>query len=397
MTTKQLITGLGILLLTACGGGARPSAPAPAALPTPRTDEERLAYALAGQTWSDAQTQAIARLDSLRGREWVSERMVRLVADEATPREVRINALLQLGDRRDPTTFRAFREGIRSSDVTTRSAAMVGLGDLILLREDEAVELLRRGLHDPDPLVQAKALQSLTDVDVFALREFVGRRQSAELRKVATDLIRVAEARGAPLDSVPVSAGGELVRTLESGHRLRFRATQAWPLWDAAAGELWVTTPQGQEVRVADSVEVVARVVPAFFSADGQYLVYESNRTIRVRDLTSGTDRVVGPGIAPRGMPFGTGFVYGVRAEQAEGQTPEQARITYTMWSAGFAPGSRPEQFGRLNARVRPDTHGAASPLRWMRVRERDGVFTLEGQGIDGTVLPDPFQEAARQ
>jgi len=36
---------------------------------------------------------------------------------------------------------------------------------------------------------------------------------------------------------------------------------------------------------------------------------------------------------------------------------------------------------------------GGASPLRWMRVTEEGGFFSLRAEGMDPVPLPDPFGE----
>jgi hypothetical protein len=209
------------------------------------------------------------------------------------------------------------------------------------------------------------------------------------LRKIALDLIQVAEDRGAPL--VPRDSFGTLQRATPSGHTLRFRPVTRFPSWKAALGELALAAPGKAGAVVSDSVEVVNNVLPAFVSPDGKYLVYEANRQIRVRDLATATERTVGPGTAPRLLPFTDGFVY-LRTKNVQ-PTPTGSTITYDVVRIQPADTSA-VVLGQINLQAQHQSFGHYSPARWLRVQEIDGAFFLAGAGALAMPfrLPDPFK-----
>jgi hypothetical protein len=378
-----------LALMGALGCASRPVAVQPP--PRPLTDAEQLLSALSQQTWGREQTLTLARLDSVRSIDWVNDNLADISMDTLAPQAARVNALLQLGERHYVTDFRIYREAARAPDSILRSASMVAVGNVLPLDEG-AIDVLRRGLADASMLVQAKALQSLSDADPSLLRSYLARSPSLQLRSVAEDLLRVAEERGAPLaDSAALVASGNVSRTSSAGHRVDFRASKHWPRWQAAVGELWVAAKGGEMKRVADKVEMVAGVVPAFFSKDGAFLIYEADRTIFIRNLATGATRTVGKGSAPRSVPFADTFIY--VAEQADGrqESTDGTRIRYTVMMGSFANTEGARALGSLTATTRTSLFGAYSPVRWMRIRERFGTFNLEARSMEPYRLPDPF------
>src|SRR5690606_28633175 len=106
--------------------------------------------------------------------------------------------------------------------------------------------------------------------DVELLREFLASGPPPEVAKIATDLVRIAEERGAPLAAAAAGDGAAasgpraaakaahddgaplvLSRTSASGARIEFRATKRWPQWDAAVGQLAVAAPGAAPVVVS--------------------------------------------------------------------------------------------------------------------------------------------------
>jgi hypothetical protein len=282
-----------------------------------------------------------------------------------------------------------YYDGARARDDRVRAAALVALKPFAP-RWSNSILLIRRALNDSSTLVQAKALELLGAEHIDELRAYQVRTRHADLRKIADDLIGTAEERGAPL--VPDSAG-RIMRTSLAGPTLVFAPTKRWPNWDMALGQLTVSLPGQTAVRISDSVEVVRNVVPAFVSADGQYLVYEAGRRIHVRNLGSGADRVVARGSAPRLVPFTESFVY--LQEQGPDKPRKQNAIGYDVVMAPLAGGSS-TVLGSVSMPVAHEQHGRASPARWMSVREVQGKFQLVGAGFEPFALPDPFAATAK-
>lgn len=378
--------------------------------PMPADADERLHWALADVRAPDRLAALGALEDSLSD---FDARLARLVGDSATHPVVRANAVLLLGERRALRYLFEFWNALESPDVRVRAATAAALRGIIIADEREGLRLARRALRDPESSVQARALEALGDADVDLLRQYLASGPAPDLAKVAGDLIRAAEERGAPLaraaESDHPAAGGPhlgakaadagdaptllLSRTAASGARVEFRASRYWPQWDAAIGELTIAPPGAAPVVLSSEVEVVRRVVPAFFSVDGRFVVYEAARRIRVRDLTTGEERELGPGIAPRVIPFSDWFVFLREDPERREEGRDGAVLRYVVLRGAFT-GGEVEEIGTLEASASMGEHGFYSPARWMRVRERDGVFTLEAESLGPFRLPDPFAAA---
>ena len=172
---------------------------------------------------------------------------------------------------------------------------------------------------------------------------------------------------------------------------MRFVPARAWDQWGAAVGRVAITTADNRVVPIPADIEVVAGVVPVFFSADGAYVVYEADRRIHVLSLATGATRDVGDGIAPRVRPFTDGFLF-LRADPT-GPVSERGstRLSYNVLYAPFAGGAEAETLGSLAVVMSQAERGNYSPARWMTVAETDGVFFLS---LDDDVLfrlPSPF------
>ncbi|MBI4408545.1 MAG: hypothetical protein HY561_02475 [Gemmatimonadetes bacterium] len=371
-----------LLVGGACTGRATSTAPTPGEAP-----EARVQRVLAEAPLRPEQYQRIAELEAELGGA-LDELLTTVALDTTAPVFSRGNALLLLGERHAAAQLRAFRVALGAREPRVRAAAVVGLRGVLPLAPAKTVALLERALRDPETQVQARALESLGDTDAAVLRRYLAGTPPTQLRAVAEELLRVVEERGAPLGAPAES--GTLERVGPGGARLLFRPLRQWPQWEAAVGELHVGTPGRPPTLVAKDVEMVAYVVPAFFSSDGRYLVYESARQIRVRDLESGNERALGPGIAPRGFPFTDDLLFLRERPDASVRQGDDVVLSYQVLRAPFA-GGEPTSLGELTAIVRGQRRGAYSPARWMRVREQEGVIYLEGEDVSSFRLPDPF------
>ena len=389
---RFLVLILAVMITAGCGAtSAPPAAPAPVSA----SPQERLRHALELESWSPAQTAVVTELQLLNGAPWVDAAMGDIVKDTSASVDARVNALLHLGEREYIADFRVYREGLRARDAGVRAATMVALGQVLNRNTASALPLLRRGLGDADVNVQAKALQSLADREPAALREFIASGADEQLRAVATDLLQVAEERGAPLtDSASVASASELSREHSSGSRISYRPVQRWPHWEASAGALWAAGPGAELVHVADGVEAVGGVVPAFFSTDGRYLVYETERTIRVRDQQTGADRLVGKGSAPRSVPFTESFVYAVERADERTESRDGTTLSYSILQADFTGAGAARGLGEAKVMTRMSLHGGYSPIRLARVVEQAGRFYLTAPTMGPVALPNPFASA---
>jgi hypothetical protein len=319
------------------------------------------------------------------------DNLVDAAEDVNAPPSVRVNAIMTLAQRRSGAHLPVFRELIDDDDVRIRASAVAAMREFAQSHPYEAVRLARVALADTEPDVQAQALQIVGDNDLDLLREYVPRAANEDLRAVARDLIRVAEERGAALTHD--SATGVLRRETFNGYVVTFTPQRRWTRWNAAYGTVTVTRGDAVVASI-DGVEAVAGVVPVFFSADARFAVFERDRTIVVRALESGAERVLGPGIAPRVRPFTDEFVY-LRQTSAGEDARAQTRLQYEVVNAHFDEvAGQPQVLATTVATTSFATHGNYSPVRWMRVEERIGNFYLTAAMMEMVPLPDPFVPA---
>lgn len=311
-----------------------------------------------------------------------------LARDERAPMYARGNALLMLG-RRGGRALDAFSVALEDPATEIRAAAAVGLGQLLADGYDpRVVAVLARALEDETVDVRARALEALADHEPALLRTFLDGDPQEPLATIARSMLRLAEHRGAP------SAEGEarlgpLSRANDNGVTLHYRPLESWPQDEASQGELTVELPDGRTLTVADDVEVVAGVIPAFVMADGSAVVFESGREIHVLDLETGERHHRGRGIAPRPYPLRRSLLYFAPREPQPGQRGTHT-ILYDVVEAQLQGDGR-QVLGTLTVTIRSDNRGGYSPLRWARIRELDGGFALQGEGIPDFRLPDPF------
>lgn len=317
--------------------------------------------------------------------------LVRIADDPSASGALRANALLLLAQRQPEIAVFVLRRALLTArDPQVRSGAVFGLQRL-LPGNEPAANALRMALGDPDRRVRANALQALDFRDATDIRRLLRRERDWEVRTVAEQLLAVAESRGAPL--LRDAAGSYRTLRLEGQPRLVFRPTWSDTAAALSLGELWVEAPFQQPRRLADSVEVVAGVVPAFFSPDRSAVVYEAKRHIHVCNVSGGEPRLVGPGIAPRPLPLTDQFVYVRPRTHTGGARPSRPSpdsvLRYEVFSAGFG-GTPPDSLGELRALAQPRVHGHASPVRWMVVADAPEGFVLRGRNLEDFLLPHP-------
>jgi hypothetical protein len=329
---------------------------------------------------------ARARLDEL-GPE-VDLVLVSIAESPTVKPEVRGNALILLADRQSTMALPALQRALLySENDRVRAAGVLGLNRLSSTSEI-AMDLIRRAATtDRSRLVRLNALQSLDSRDVETMRAVLGRESDAEVRLVAIQLISLAESRGAPLAADRRGA----LRNASGGMepQIVFRPALVDSLTEVEYGDLRVELPDGRDIPLAPSAQVVRRVVPAFFSHDRAAVVYEHSGEIRIVDVATRQVRTVGTGFAPRLIPFTHQFVYFRERPGARVETTAGTEIVYEVMRSGFGA-VQSELIGELAARARPDLHGGEAPVRWMVVGESPDGFVLRGEGVDTFPLPTP-------
>lgn len=390
MTDRKLLMAL--LVLGACGGsagGERLPDPVPVPDSVVWNGDPELAPVLRRGNLGALEMQAAERVEAYVGANEFTQRLGVIAEDTTAPWVVRVNALSLLADRGATAELPAFTAALRAPEERVRVAAVSGLRRYLLINPQTSVELLAIALRDPNPRVQARALEIISDRDVEVLRNYYATTRNAELRGVALDLIRTAEGRGAPL--VAKDTAGNLERTTTNGAIISFRPTQRWPHWDSAVGELRVRSADSkQSVLVAANVEVVGGVVPAFMATDSADLVYEANREIRVRSLRTNADRKIADGIAPRILPFTNDVIFFREIRARRSETPNSTGYKYEVVRMPIA-GGEPRVVGQIGATAQNNVKGHYSPVRWAHVREQEGRFYLVGETIEEFELPNPF------
>jgi hypothetical protein len=305
---------------------------------------------------------------------------------EANP-IARANALILLADRRSPIALDVLRRMLLTSrNALLRSAAVLGLQRLGS-RSEEAMDLIRSAIGDPDRQVRINALQALDIRDVALVRTVLESETDREVRRIAEQLVALAETRGAPL--APDRRGALRTTGPDSVPHLVFRAAHHDSVAGTAIGDLRLERPAGPDIPLAAAAEVVGDVVPAFFSPNRSKVVYEAEREVRVLDLETLERRSLGRGIAPRLIPFTDHFVFLREQPGARREVEEGTEIRYHVLRAAFG-GETPELVGELRAVARMERHAHYSPVRWMVVGETPVGFVLIGEGISTLLISNP-------
>jgi hypothetical protein len=330
-----------------------------------------------------------ARLDRLGGA--LDEILVGLIGDPEVDGRVRGNAAVLLAERNPPLAVLVLRRvALASGNAELRAGAVAGLHRLSFTRP-EAANGVRASLGDPSPLVRLTALQLLDVDDARLVRQLLAGEDDRQVRLIAGQLLTLFEARGAPL---AVDPKGDLRTTgPDSAPRIVFHPLAADSAARTARGALWVEEPGRDLIPLAQEVEVVAGVVPAFFEPRGTAVVFETGREIRLRDLRTGATRVVGRGVAPRPIPFTDRFIYLEEIPGERRAMEDGTLLEYLVVMAAFGD-ARKEQLGILRAIAKPERWGNASPVRTMVVAEHPNGFFLRGPGISPFLLPSPFEGA---
>ena len=399
--TVAALALLPAVLACAPGRGGGEATAAPAAAGTSRAwAPDPLAALLEENPLGPA---ALDSLGVLRARDGavLSAHLWSVAVDSAVAPVARANAVMVLARHDADSGLHAAWRLRRDPAESVRAGAASAAGFAAAEAPEEAAALLRLALFDSAAAVQASALEGLARPDAELLRRYLATGPVTPLATIARGLLRALEERGAPLATPAGAPPGTLERALEDGTRIRFIPERAWPLHGAAVGRVSVLDPAGAVVTtLARGVEVVGGVVPAFVSPDGRWLVYEAERTVRVRDLATDSETLVGAGVAPRVLPFTEDFVFvreqrGERAERVDGV---RSRLLYTLLRASFAGGA-PRAVDQVEAWSTPGMHGGASPVRWMQVVPAAGdgapVFLLQAEGLGTVPLPSPFARSA--
>ncbi|HEU0014975.1 MAG TPA: HEAT repeat domain-containing protein [Longimicrobium sp.] len=319
----------------------------------------------------------------------LDEILIGMIEDESLDEPARANAVLLLADRQAPYSVTILRRQLLSSPSDrVRAAAVTGLQRFV---PDSAVArtALRAAVGDPSSLVRLNVLQHLDVEDAPLVRALLRREENGAVRTIARQLLTLLEGRGAPLE--PDERGDLRTAGGDSVPHIVFHPTQSDREGRLDVGALWVEMPDAALVPLAQRVEVVNGVVPAFFDPNRRVVVFEEDRMIHMRDLASGQARQVGQGIAPRVMPFTKHFVFvrevpGSRREDVAGTL-----IDYEVLRASFE-GGEPLVIGRTTAAANPNVHRGASPVRWMVVGEVRDAFVLRGPSMVDVALPGPFE-----
>ena len=350
--------------------------------PNPDRLQARVTRILDAEEPSPAFYRERARLEVL-GRE-LDAVLFRMVRDPGIADHVRANAVSLLADRGPPGALNLLRRVLVSSAHDgVRLAAVTGI-HRFAVDSPQARNALRAALGDPSRLVRLNALQGLDVEDIGILRALLAREVDPQVRLIGRQLVTLFESRGAPLSA---TARGELRTTAaDLAPQIVFLATRRDSTGVLQVGSLWVQLPGAQLVPLAQEVEVVDSVVPAFLNSNRTAVVYETGREVRVRDLRTGQTRVVGPGIAPRAIPLTDRFVYLQEVPSERQDTAGGTSLVYRVVRAPFAGGPG-ERLGLLSAVARPERLRGASPVRRMVVGELRQGFVLRAPGMTPFVL----------
>ncbi len=325
------------------------------------------------------------------------DRVGEVAEDSNASVAARVNALKLIGERMPARQYVAVKAALGARDPRVRASALAAANRMHTAGVKDAAILIRSALYDAAPEIQVKALQFVGVDDIDLLRRVAAvKSTSPEVAGVIREMIQVAEERGSPVQPVD-TAKGLIERVSASGNSLRFVPTTQWKQWQAAVGRVTIRTAEGRRVELPGDIEMVRNVVPVFFSADGRYVVYETGRTIRVRDLVTDADRLIGEGVAPRVLPVTGEFIFVREDLKGRAVQRDRTRVRYNVYAMAFnAPAdATPKMLGSANGFIQQGIHGNYSPVRWMRIEDRNGLFYLTGDTIEMFALPDAFTSGA--
>jgi hypothetical protein len=355
-----------LLALAACGLRT-PSLP----VPGPVDLSNRVRALLAGDDRSGDFHRARMELEEL-GPD-VDTILVAIAYDTRARPAARANALLLLSERRADAALSALQWALfNAGDEQIREAAVLGLNRYVN-ESAEAQNAIRTAVADPSPRVRLNALQSLDVHDINSIRSMLRTERHPLVREIAVQYLAMSESRGAPL--IADGTGAFRTAALETQTRLVLHPRTLDGNLGHVIGELGAELPGGVYLPLAYDVEMVQYVLPAFLSPDRGVAVFEVDRTIVLRDLERRETLYLGPGIAPRLIPFSNTFVY-----LRERSGPASEPMRYEVFRADF-DGSRPERIGEMTVE-RSDEPMPFSPVRWMTVSESPEGWLLKVAGI---------------
>lgn len=330
--------------------------------------------------------EALARLEEMGPA--VDAVLVQLARDPDANTTARANALILLADRNSPAALAALRRAILTEEIPRlRSAAVIGLSRLAETSR-AAASMIKTAVSDPARSVRLNALQGLDIREVGTLHSVARMDRDREVRAIALQLVVIAESRGAPLDFDRRGALRTSGTDDEPG--IVFRSVRIESVAEYATGDLRIELPNNSDIPLTPAAEVVGRVVPAFFSPDRSHVVFEGDRQIHVVDLSARDIISLGPGIAPRPVPFTQDFVFLREHQDGRTETDDGTRIHYWVYRSSFSA-EPPELVGEMTATLQPGVRGNYSPVRWMVVGETPEGFVLRGEGISPFPLPAPI------
>ena len=309
--------------------------------------------------------------------------LVAIARDPESRPVARSNALMLLAERRSPAAIPAIRRILLGGERESLRASAVLALQRMLPDVPEASNLIRTAVSDRSRTVRLNALQALDVGDVELIRRVLEDERDPDVRRVGLQLVALAEARGAPLERD--RRGVFRTAADEADPQIVFRPVRSDTMAGLFAGDLRIELPTGPDIPLAPMAEVIAGVVPAFFSPDRGRVVYEVDREIRVVNLRSREHQSFGPGIAPRPIPFSDDFVF-LRTVGSQVRDDGTTALTYDVRRASFGGGS--ESIGELQALARAERFGNYSPARWMVVGESPEGWVLRGDGISTFKLP---------
>jgi hypothetical protein len=313
--------------------------------------------------------------------------LVSIAYDRTVRPVIRANALMLLAERRVPAALTTLQWALfNSNHELVREAAVLGL-NRYANESLEAQNAIRSAVADPSPRVRLNALQSLDVHDINAIRSLLRTERHPLVREIAVQYLAISESRGAPL----LADETGMVRTAAPDHqpRLVFRPESVEPETKLARGQLGLEAPDGSYLPLAYDVEMVNNVLPAFLSPDRTVVVMETARSIVLRDLAERHAIYLGPGIAPRAIPFSDAFVYLRELPAAQRRTAEGVEMHYEVFRATFN-GLAPTRLGELTVLSRADSPSPLSPVRWMAVGEMPEGWVLKVEGAVVFTAPHP-------
>lgn len=368
-----------VAVAAAASWGCRSPEPQPV---TPTTPAERLEAILASEITLRQDSQYVAFYEE-QGHAELMLLLPPLALDSTAPPLARANAVLRMGQLPMPD-WDTYARTIEDRDPRVRGATLGVVGALALRDPQRSIPILARGLVDPEIAIQAKALQELRDRDLDLLRFYIESGPAPELRAIALQTLRSAQSWGAPLAP---EDDGSMRRTTPAGVEIVFRPDRTWPDWELALGSVTVTPAGGSPRLLGDSIEVMSTIIPVVGDATGRYVAVERNRRITIHDLERNATSDVGPGIAPRPMPFSEDFFFFREVRRRD--APDAVQITYELVRTPFG-GGEPVPFDSVVLTLRPDQRGYMSPARWARVIDIGRRFVIDTDGLRNHPLPTP-------